>query len=375
MSKIQSEYSGRDELAEQYRAQQERRNEIRDQNEQELDSLKQNYAEQKATLSDRFEKSIQEDRIKHYENLRNQKTQFNREQMRLESAGRQAIQQKTQGLTQAEIQTQREGESKVNEIKQKYAAAEAYERNKTLAAQEEIRTHHRKNADTILKDSSQRIEDLREEKTKTLSKAQTEHATALQQIQGHYDGLRQNTHEQYAASLKNLYQNANQDLSQKKQYLTQMIGNYQERAQDPFYRMSRYDSDLLDVGDSYVLRVKIPNYERGQFRVQVAGQEIQLMGVRTNQEKAEIEPGRWVTTHTNQTVSERYPLDSPVDGRAMTVRDDGDWLEYRLPKYSKEHRFADANSGRKYETQDLALVREIEFPKSLPRPTIAKKPV
>jgi hypothetical protein len=94
--------------------------------------------------------------------------------------------------------------------------------------------------------------------------------------------------------------------------------------------------------------------------------------VRTNQEKIEVEPGRWISTHSNQSVSERYPLDTPVDGRAMTMREEGEWIEYHIPKFNQTHRFADSRAPKRIHDQDLALVQEIEFPKSLPKPTIVK---
>mgnify|MGYP001599824912 CR=1 FL=1 len=120
MSKISSDYSGRDELQEQYRAQQEAKEQIRDQNEQELDRLKQNYAVQKADNADRFERSIQAEKINHYDQLRRTKSELNREQARLETDGRKIISQKTADNTKAELAAAREGESRVKEVKKKY---------------------------------------------------------------------------------------------------------------------------------------------------------------------------------------------------------------------------------------------------------------
>lgn len=374
MSKISSDYSTRDELNEQYRTQQQRKEEIAQQNETEIDAMKKNYSAQKADLEDRFERSIQNERISHYEQLRNQKSQMQREAMQLETAGRQAIHNKTQDLGKTEIETQREGEAKINELKQRYAAAEAYERQQMLSAQEQIRGTHRKSAEQILSDSEHKIGKLQEEKARELEKAQATHGAALNEMSDHYSNLRQGAQQNYERGLHSLYERTQNELSQKQQANTKLIEAYQKRADDPFYHLNRYDSDLLDVGDEYVLRVKVPEYERGQFRVQVAGQEIQLMGVRTNQEKTEVEPGRWIATNSHQTVSERYPLDMPVDGRAMTVRPEGDWLEYHLPKFSKNHRYADvAQPKNPYANEDAVLAREIDFPKSLPRPTITKK--
>jgi HSP20 family molecular chaperone IbpA len=373
MSKISSNYNGREELEAQYRAQQERKEEIRDQNESEIENLKRNYNAQKADLEDRFERSVQGERLQHYENLRNQKSQIQRETMQLETAGRQHIQQKSEALGKTEHQIEVEGSSKINELKQKYVAAEAYEQQQMQSAQEQIRGDHRKNAETILKDSERNIAALHDEKKQQLEKHQETHASALNQMSEHYSGLRDGVQKSYETGLQSLQQRTRDELGQKQLGYSKLIEAYQKRADDPFYKINRYDSDMLDVGDKYVLRVKVPDYERGQFRVQVAGQEIQLMGIRSNQEKTEIEPGRWIATNSHQTISERYPLDAPVDSRAMTMREEGDWLEYHLPKFGKNHRYSDVTAPKGMDREQAALIKEIEFPASLPRPTISRK--
>jgi HSP20 family molecular chaperone IbpA len=98
----------------------------------------------------------------------------------------------------------------------------------------------------------------------------------------------------------------------------------------------------MDIGDAYVLRVKVPEYERKQFKVHVAGQEIQLQGVRTSDEKVDLEPGRSVATRSYQNISERYALDAPVDGKSMVYKEEGDWVEYTIPKFGQNHRVSDA---------------------------------
>ncbi len=121
-----------------------------------------------------------------------------------------------------------------------------------------------------------------------------------------------------------------------------------------------------------MLRVKVPPYERNQFRVQVSSQEVQTVGVRTLQEKAEVEPGRWVSTSSHQNVSESFKLDAPVDVRAMVMHPDGEYLVYTLPKLGAIHAISKNDpSEQNVRRAEAELNRALDFPNSLPQPTLA----
>ena len=141
------------------------------------------------------------------------------------------------------------------------------------------------------------------------------------------------------------------------------------RQEDPFYRLARFESTLEDAGETFVLRVKVPEYERDKFHVQVSGQEIQIRGTRSNNEKAEVEPGRWVNTASYQNVAEKFQLPVPVDGRSLTRRDDGDYLEFSIHKFGPDHRMNERTLTKTDLRDDHQLSAALDFPSSLPRPT------
>jgi len=368
MSRISS---ARNELADQYRTQQAELDEMKDDHEKEVSQLKKNYSTEKASLEDRFEKSLQEDRLAHYDHLRDTKRQMQREERDLENRRKEVVDGHQHELYREQLQTEQDGRSHLNQLKQKYAAAEEYERNRAIAAQEEVRTHHKQTAESILSESNKRIQNLRDQKTAELETQKATHAKAVDQIRSHYDGLRTNVENQYAAGVANLESRAGAELDSRKRADMNVLKNYSERSHDPFYHLNRFDSDLRDDGDAYVLRVKVPPYERPQFQVHVSGQELHLTGTRSFQEKVETEPGRWVSTHSYQNVSEKVPLDVPVDGRSMTVQSDGDWVEYTIPKFSQHRRINDTYRPQpvaSLDEQDREMARELNFGKNLPRP-------
>lgn len=375
MSSISSSPPNRSDLSEQYKAQQAEKKELESSHNAEMENLKHSYQAEKADTEDRFETSIQAEKGAHYDHLRNLKSQLTREQRGLEHERAEVIGQKTSELKMDEMKTERDGKSRISEAMRKYAEAETYERNRMLSAENEVRSDHKKNAELIISDSQKRLNSLAQEKTEYLDQQKTSHANALGEIHDHFEGIRSSTEKQYSGELKSLEARSQADLNDRKLANATTIENFKTEAEDPFYTIKRFESDLLDVGDSYLLRVKVPEYERKQFKVRVSGQEVQLNGVRTNDQKTELEPGRIISTRSYQNVVERYALASPVDGRSMVFKENGEWLEYTLPKFGEHHRVSDQNRRLTGITDDQTLAKDLDFKNTLPRPASAKDDV
>jgi HSP20 family molecular chaperone IbpA len=367
MSSISSQYSNRTELADQYKAQQAEKEELENNHSAEVDNLKKSYTAEKANLEDHFESSLQSEKSAHYDHLRNLKQQMNREERNLQSTRDHLINQKQDTLRHEETQVEQDGRARVTQAIQKYAAAEEFERNRALKAQEQLQTDHRNNAEHIINDSQKRLNQLAEEKTNYLEEQKQAHAEALGQIGDHYQAARLQTQKQYASEADAISARANQDLNERRLASTSLIQNFDAKHDDPFYQIKRFESDLLETGDAFVLRVKVPDYERGQFRVQVSNQEIRLLGVRQSDEKVELEPGRSVATRSYQNIAEHYALSAPIDGRAMTYKEDGDWLEYTIPKFGPGHR-VDESYRKPMAFSDAAVTKELNFKNTLPTP-------
>ena len=336
-----------------------------------MNRLKKSYGAEKATLADRFEQSVQADKLSHYDHLRDLKNQMAREEQHLEDSRRQIVGHKTEELNHSAVKTEQEGKERLRNLQKQLAAAEEYERKRGLAAEEEVRTGHKQSAEAIIAQSNKQIQTLQEDKAHAVDQAKETHATALNEIQAHYNGLRSSVSSQYQAELKTTQAQAAADLNERKLTNAVWIQQYSDRQNDPFYRMNRFDSELRESEDAYHLKVKVPEYERGQFHVQVSGQEVQLVGVRSNTEKAEVEPGRWISTATHQNVSERFALDHPVDGKMITMAAEGDYLEYTLPKFGKNHTYRQASDAKKGQRETEAVARALDFPNSLPKPTLS----
>ena len=370
MSTIPSQLPNRNELAEQYRTQKADRDELEQESEKELNRLKTAYNTQKADLEDRFEKSIQNDKINHYDRLRDQKKNLEKEEKRIEDTHRQIVEGREADLRTQSIKVETDGRENLRGLQETNAAREEFERKRALDAEELVRTQHKNSAKSIMDQSNKQITGLQEDRAKALVEAKENHAQALDEMHAHYDELRNQVSSQYQTELKTTQGIAAKQLNDRKLTNALWIQNYSDRQNDPFYRMARFDSELTESPEHYTLRVKVPEYERHQFRVQVAGQGLQLAGVRTNNEKAEIEPGRWVTTSSHQNVTEQFALDHPIDSKQITMTTEGDWVEYTIPKFGRNHTMRDANDAKNIAREERAITHDLEFPQSLPKPTL-----
>jgi HSP20 family molecular chaperone IbpA len=373
MSSIDTRYTATQDLAEQYKAQHREKEALQAEHEVEMTNLKRSYNEEKADTEDRFEQSSQAERLAHYEHLRNLKSQINREERTLEMQGRQEIHGKKAALKQEEIQTDLDGRSKVDGARKRYAAAVEYERQKQQSTQESLRDDYNRNTGRILSENEKSVEKLRTQKEQYLESQKAAHAAALDSIEQHYQDIRENHEQRYVGELASLENRSINDLNDRKLANASKIARYEEKSADPFYQIKKYDSDLLDIGESFVLRVKVPDHERKNLRVQISGNDLQLVGQRSSDERALTPDGRTLSTRSHQTISEKFTLSSPVDSKGMQVEHQDEWVQYTIPKFGPAHPRSNPNSANLTELEQNPIAKELGFAQNLPRPSVLNR--
>jgi len=367
MSTIQGQYNQSQDLADSLRTQKKQKEELQASHEREMENLKKAYSSEKAESQDRFEASSQNDRLNHYEHLRNQKSQINREERDLESRGRESIASKTQKLQTEETLADQEGRKRVDDTLKKYATLEEFERQAMKQANDEAHQIHLKNTQSIIENAEEEIEHLRSDKMSYLDERKQNHSTALNEIQDHYQGLRGDFEERNHKELSSLEEKGFKELNQKRLDTAQILSRYDQQKQDPFYQVQRFETAITDEGNAYQLKVKVPEHERKNLRLQATGQDIQIIGVRTSDQEA-FEQGRAITSRTHQTVSEKFNLNAPVDPKAITRMETGEWVEFRIPKFGAEHRMNPSPQASDASRDNVKIAKEIRFAETLPTP-------
>lgn len=366
MSTRQIQNSGSQEIADTLRAQRQQKESIQEQSETEIENLKRSYAAQKADLEDRFEASSQAERLQHYENLKNLKSQINREAKTLEDNGRKLISGKSEQFRNEEIQTEKEGRMRVGETRRKTAAIEEYERNRMKMAADLAHRDHIAQTTGILEENQRALQSLARQKQEYLEHQVENHAQSLNDIEDHYQSIRDHKLNQYAQELQSLEERTSEGLQQKALGSALALVAADSRKTDPFYSIQRLESQLQDQGHSFSLKVKVPEHERGNLRVQAAGDHVQVIGVRTSDSQA-LDGNRTVSTRSHQIFSEKIPLPSPIDPRSIQRLEQDGWVEFRMPK---QGRLAEANAASSIEAPlDRQLSDPLRFQQSIPRPT------
>lgn len=323
-------------------------------------------------MKDRFETSIQAEKQQTYENLRNTKKQFNNEEKSLNAQGHEHLEQKKKDYQQEETRITSEGTHKVNEALKKQAAIEEYQRNQATAADALTRTQHVRTAHDIIADSEKKIEDLREDKMSMLDRRKAEHGVAIEQIKDHYNQRQNRLLTDHESETQRIQSGVDQQINEARITNAQRLDNFKVKQDDPFYHINRVKSYFTDEGDHYRLEVKIPEYERKGFHVQVNGHELQFSGIRSNTDKAQVAPGHEVSTSSYQNFSERYQFDAPVDGKAMQMTQEGDWMIYTIPKYGENHRMGEENEDKRVTKAQLQMAHETNYGDTLPLPSFVK---
>lgn len=372
MSSIHSTSGSKNEIADQYATQQSEKEKLRSEHETEMERLKNSYSTEKEYLKDRYEASLQSERNQTYDNLRNTKKQYTNAEKNLKSAADEHLKTKTFEYQQEENRINHEGTARVDEALKKQAALEEYQRNQATQAVNISRFANSHTAEGIIKDSENKVENLRQDKMDFLEKRKADHGVAVEQIKDHYNQRQNRLLSQHEKETQNIQQGVDHQINESRLANSKRLDAHTQKQNDPFYHMTHIDSDFTDEGEFYQLKVKLPEYERKGFRVQISGQELQLSGMRSSDQKAEIEPGHEMNTSSYQSFSERFKFGAPVDAKAMQVTEDGEWLSYKIPKYGPNHRMREENTYSKINKLDLEMSNELDFKNTIPLPKSVK---
>jgi|GEM_PF-1878221 len=356
------------EIADTLRAHKQQKEEIQSAHEREMQNLKAAYAAETAESRDRFESSVQNDRLNHYEHLRDLKSKINREERDLETRGRQSIADKNLRLQKEETFADQEGRKRVDSTLKKYAALEEYQRRSMKQATDDARELQVKSTRQIVSDVENSIENLRAEKMNYLDERKQVHSDSLNEINDHYQNLREGYEERHQAELGELEKKGFLALNQKRLEQASLLSLQETQRSDPFYQLQRFESSMKDEGSSYRLTLKVPPHERKNLRLQASDQELEIIGVRTSDQEA-FEKGRTITTRSHQTLSEKINLDVPVDSRAITRNETEMGVEFIIPKLGPGHREAQSNQVLSdAQRNQERIAKQIRFAESLPTP-------
>lgn len=106
----------------------------------------------------------------------------------------------------------------------------------------------------------------------------------------------------------------------------------QKKSEDPFYRVQRLNPTLHDVGDEYIVNLKMPAHEQEHVRLSHQKGQLTVSNNRRFEAQSKTEEGQSVSTSAYQSYSESLPITGRVDITKMRRSYSDGILTFRLPK-------------------------------------------
>lgn len=96
---------------------------------------------------------------------------------------------------------------------------------------------------------------------------------------------------------------------------------------------------MSENSDFYILRAYVPEHEKDSVKVSIQKDRATISGQRSFKDKIEDE-GKIVSSSNYQSFREDFPFETPVMTEGMTRERSGDWVEFKIPKFSTGPRFS-----------------------------------
>lgn len=120
-------------------------------------------------------------------------------------------------------------------------------------------------------------------------------------------------------------------LIRQKSGLLERYGKYEKAGEDPFYKMQEFETRVAENENYYLVRTKVPEYERDNVDVIVKDDKVIISGQRAFAEKLEKD-SRQITTNSHQSFREIIPLKHPTVPKAIEKSYEDGTIAVMIPK-------------------------------------------
>jgi|GEM_PF-810071 len=121
------------------------------------------------------------------------------------------------------------------------------------------------------------------------------------------------------------------ELAETKRNVVDKVKFYEDRSDDPFYKMHDQGTRVHDRDRFYILETTIPEHEKDNFKVRIEKNKAVVTGSRAFNDRTEDEDKK-ILTNNFQTFREEFHFDEPVSSVGITEERHGERLLYKIPK-------------------------------------------
>lgn len=304
--------------------------------------------------------SLEQQRSKGYEQIRETKRLQTAEESRIRRDGEKQTITTKDHYDHAITESESRGERTIKELEKKNYTQQEFQRrqgNEQIKQLKEEQTQLQENLHANRVNTHDQLTLQAQVERKTLEASTRD---AIQNSQDHYEKLYVDTTKNQHGAMDDLNWKAGRELEKIRHDTAHRLDAYSSRQSDPFYKLVDLKANFVEHDDQFVLKVNIPEYEQKHISVSIRGNEVVVSGNRRNEEKLELEPGKNITTSAYQSYSKSFPLNWPVNPKNLTREFDGDQLIIRIPKKTTYEPPAMKR------TASRAVVERPNFPSNLP---------
>lgn len=344
--------------------------------EKQSERIRDDYERQYVSQSYRNEESLENERRKGYEAIKELKKNQADLLRQIRKEGERDKQQAETYYRNTIRTTDQRGQEALDSMQLQNERRQRYEQKTGEMAIDKIKTESSIQSHNAKNDGERELASIQNtfkgevDQLRANSNAAREHAEEV------YSERFQESLEKGQERIDNVMNEASRQLNRIRADTAAHLSAYASRQSDPFYKLMDLGARMSDQGDAYVVRVAIPEHERKHVSVSVRGDSVVISGFRQNTEKLDTKDGRIKTSAGFQAYSETLPLTFPVDPKEVTKEFQGGTMVVTLPKKPEWTR----RPQHQKNIEEKPRVSRPQFPENLgkvmaePQPDPAEKP-
>jgi HSP20 family molecular chaperone IbpA len=331
---------------------------------QKLDNIREQYDAKSEVQTANLEDTIDRQKMKGYEQLRDLKRAQEAEIKRVKMEGERELAKESDYYRDTTYSTFRKGEQDLTDLRQKQATETNYVGKSGAIDFEAQKAEQERRVADLKQTEDFQYNELNNQRIAKYEKLKTDTEGANQKASEHFQTNYKSVLDQDQASLDLINGKATNELNTLRANTSEKLSAYSYRQNDPFYRLKDIGGELHEYKDKFVLTAIIPRHEQDHVSVALRGNELIVSGTRRNEEKLELSPGHSKGTSSYQSFEESFPLSWPVEGHQLSKEFSGDRLIVSVPKASE---FAAKGTYKAPGPVRLRAERP-KFPGNLPTP-------
>lgn len=332
------------------------------QSDQAINNVRDQYEKQYLALNSRQSLALESEKLKGYEQVRDQQHAHQAELRKLRREGDTDEAKTREYYRNALYAAESKGKEDLNAVLQQANHRMEYEQKNDEIQMQEMRSQHEHGMNLLRDEQEGRMAHIRNDYKREYEKLKEETEEANAQAETKFKHQHADTVQRSKNIIETLENNASHQIKSIRQNTADKLSAYRTRQSDPFYQMMTMDSSFHEDAEGYTLVVKIPEHEQKHLSASVKGDNLVISGNRKNEEQLEVEPGHTVGSSSFQSFHESYPLSWPVEASRITREQDGEWVTIRVPK-KNQYAFKEPEIRK----PEKARVEAPHFPENLPK--------